>query len=502
MKTNYIVFVAVSLLVLLGWNHMVLKKAAPAPDTAVTGTAVPGQASPAAGQAPSPVGPVVRREIPVEKTVGRHNISFNAHGAGILQWRIGAGVDTPLVVPSPNGRDPLAAFPDLTFTEAPAEGSIDFTAERPDGLKLRASYKIDPDGFLHSLTIKLKNVGRSAMDVPFALGWSPGVESSADKPAEERAVVLDGDRVIDLIKTKKTQHTGTYRWFAADAPYFMAAFINDEAAPLSLTTEKVGKLPRVQRDVKLALAPGQETVFTQRFYLGPKSYDELSALGLGLEKAVDFGFFSTLGRWIHRALITLQAKTHNFGWAIIILTFCVQVLLSPLTVSSFKHSQKMKTLQPQLARLKEMYKNDAPRMNQEMLALYKRHGLRFMGMEGCMPAIVQMPVFFALYATLSKTYELRHAPWVGWVTDLSVHDPFFVLPVLMGGAMFAQQKITMSPSDPTQKQMMYMMPIMFTFIFLKMPAGLVLYWLTQNLLSLALQLYLLKRESASKAVVL
>jgi YidC/Oxa1 family membrane protein insertase len=258
----------------------------------------------------------------------------------------------------------------------------------------------------------------------------------------------------------------------------------------------------VHRQEKVVLAPGEKKEVVQRFYVGPKSYDELASLGLDLERAVNFGFFSTLGRWIHRALISLKDQTGNFGWAIIILTFFVQVLVSPLTVSSFKHSQKMKALQPQMKRLQEMYKGDPQRLNREMLAMYQRHGLRFMGMEGCLPALIQMPVFFALYAVLSKTYELRHAPWMGWIRDLSVKDPFYVLPVLMGGAMFAQQKIMTSSSDPTQRQLMYIMPVMFTFIFLKMPSGLVIYWLTQNILSLALQLFLLRRQKSSQEIVL
>jgi YidC/Oxa1 family membrane protein insertase len=157
----------------------------------------------------------------------------------------------------------------------------------------------------------------------------------------------------------------------------------------------------------------------------------------------------------------------------------------PLTISSFKHGQKMKAVQPQMKRLQELYKNDARRLNVEMMELYKRHGLRFMGLEGCLPVFIQMPVFFALYNALRSTYELRHAPWIGWIKDLSLHDPFYVLPVLMGAGMFFQQKMSMASMDPSQRQIMYIMPVMFTFFFLKMPSGLVLYWLTSSLLGIA-----------------
>jgi YidC/Oxa1 family membrane protein insertase len=294
---------------------------------------------------------------------------------------------------------------------------------------------------------------------------------------------------------------GPCRWFAVDARYFMAAFLNDGGGPVSLRVSKKEKLFSVSRIEKITLAPGEKKEFTQRFYLGPKGYDSLAGLGLGLERAVNFGWFPSLGRGIHRALLSLRRSTGNFGWAIILLTFAVQLLLSPLTVHSFKHTQKMKTVQPQLKRIQEMYKGDPRRMQAETLALYQRHGLRFMGLEGCLPVLLQMPVFFALYSVLSKTYELRRAPWIGWIRDLSIHDPVFALPVLMGGAMFLQQKMTLSTTDPTQKQMMYIMPVMFTFIFLKMPSGLVLYWLTQSLLTWGFQVLLLKKSQSSAAVV-
>ena len=157
----------------------------------------------------------------------------------------------------------------------------------------------------------------------------------------------------------------------------------------------------------------------------------------------------------------------------------------------------MKAVQPQMKRLQELYKNDARRLNVEMMELYKRHGLRFMGLEGCLPVFIQMPVFFALYNALRSTYELRHAPWIGWIKDLSLHDPFYVLPVLMGAGMFFQQKMSMASMDPSQRQIMYIMPVMFTFFFLKMPSGLVLYWLTSSLLGILVQVILTKRHAAA-----
>ena len=492
MKSNYVFFVVFSLLILFGWNTLVVKRLPPP-------AAPPAQAS-VLSEAPAGVPPAASEERPVKKVIGRHRIVFNAADGGVLQWRIEDGIGVSLVLPDADNEHPLAAFPGLAFQDASTEGEPAFVAARPDGLAVRQSYRVAPDGYLHTVTIALENTGAAPLNASFALGWGPGIESGVDSSgrgaknaAEERALAFEGP---NLDKLKPGTVEGPFRWFAVDARYFTAAFINDAGAPISLRVAVKDKLFTVDRVERVTLAPGEKKEFTQRFYLGPKGYDSLAALGLGLERAVNFGWFPTLGLGIYRALLAIRRVTGNLGWAIICLTFVIQLLLSPLTMHSFKHSQKMKTVQPQLKRIQEMYKSDPHRLNSEMMALYKRHGLRFMGMEGCLPVVIQMPVFFALYSVLGKAYELRQSPWIGWIRDLSVHDPIFALPILMGGAMFLQQRMTLSTTDPTQKQMMYIMPVMFTFIFLKMPSGLVIYWLTQSLLTWAFQVYLLKRSAA------
>jgi YidC/Oxa1 family membrane protein insertase len=236
-----------------------------------------------------------------------------------------------------------------------------------------------------------------------------------------------------------------------------------------------------------------------RFYLGPKGYRQLASLGLGLENAVDFGMFGSIGKLIYRVLTFLDDRFHNYGWSIIVLTLMIQIIVMPLTVKSFKHSLRMKALQPQIKKIQDLYKEDPKRLNTEMLHLYQRHGLKFMGMEGCLPMLIQMPVFFALYTMLRNAFELRGSPWVLWIHDLSKHDPYYVLPVLMGIGMLVQQKMTMSSADPTQKTMMYMMPIMFTFFFLHLPAGLVVYWFTNSLVSILVQTVLLKSQEKTAA---
>ena len=265
------------------------------------------------------------------------------------------------------------------------------------------------------------------------------------------------------------------------------------------TDDQVADYYSILQSFRHVLKTGESKQHPHGFYSGPKDSEHLKKLGFALEKSVDSGLFAPLARLIHKTLLTFHGSTKNFGWAIILLTVIMQIIVLPLTVSSFRHGQKMKTVQPQMKRRQELYKNDPRRLNGNVMDLYKRHGLRFMGLEGCLPVLIQMPVFFSLYAALRSTFELRHAPWIGWIGDLSLHDPFYILPVLMGGGMFFQQKMSATSLDPSQRQIMYLMPVIFTFFFLKMPSGLVLYWLTSSVLSILVQTILLKHHASAEA---
>jgi YidC/Oxa1 family membrane protein insertase len=190
--------------------------------------------------------------------------------------------------------------------------------------------------------------------------------------------------------------------------------------------------------------------------------------------------------------------TGNWGWAIIGLTFLIKLAFFPLSAASYKSMAKMRLVMPKLAKLKESYGDDKMRLNQEMMALYKKENINPLG--GCLPILVQIPVFIALYWVLQGTVEMRNAPWIGWITDLSVQDPYYVLPLIMGVTMFIQTKLNPAPPDPLQAKIMLMMPILFTGMFLFFPAGLVLYWTVNNLLSIAQQWQITRAiESAGKS---
>lgn len=501
MKSNYIVAFVLSFAVLLGWDYFVVrprKRAALTAEAPIAAPATAGApATPADPAAPAPV----KKENLVVYEIGENRLSINRWGGAVAQWEIlEDGRWLTLMPRADMPQQGLGTFPELEFRAAQDGDTLTLTAARPDGLRVEKTLRLS-DNHAHVLTVKTRNTGKADINLDLAIGWGPGVEAGDEAGAKggaskgtQRAIVAEGDAVR---RVKPGAFTGDFRWWAVDGHYFLAAFVPQQPGPSTLRVSKTDDYFAVDRSHRDTLRPGDERETTLTFYIGPKILADLKATGLGLEKSVNFGTFAPLARLIHTTLLTFHKATKNFGWSIILLTFIIQAIVLPLTISSFRHGQKMKAVQPQMKRLQELYKNDARRLNVEMMELYKRHGLRFMGLEGCLPVFIQMPVFFALYNALRSTYELRHAPWIGWIKDLSLHDPFYVLPVLMGAGMFFQQKMSMASVDPSQRQIMYIMPVMFTFFFLKMPSGLVLYWLTSSLLGILVQTILLRRHAAT-----
>ncbi|MBL8023149.1 MAG: membrane protein insertase YidC [Elusimicrobia bacterium] len=504
MKKNYILAFVLSFAVLMSWQYFVGHGNTPVP------SAAPSLSGPTPAAAPSlpttiplPVTRDVKRESVLVFEMGINRISINRYGGAVAQWEIREKDQWLTLVPEQKfAVQPLASFPDVSF-EVRAEGDrLVLNGQRPDGLTIEKTIRVSPSAYMHEVSHRLTNTGTGPLSTTYELGWGPGVEAGDENGKNgreakgfQRAIVFDGTK---LTKLKPGTHSGTYQWWAVDGHYFLGALIRNPAEAteeITVLVEKEEHYFSIRRVIPVHLQPGESRVDTLNFFVGPKAYRDLKGMGIGLERSVDFGYFAPFGRLIHQALFILHKVTGNYGWAIILLTVIIQILVIPLTVKSFKHGQKMKAVQPQMKRLQELYKGDARRLNSEMLALYQRHGMRFMGMEGCVPMLIQLPVFWALFSTLRNTFELRYAPWMGWIRDLSAHDPYYVLPVLMGGGMFLQQKMTMSSMDPTQKQIMYMMPIIFTFVFLKMPSGLVIYWLTNSLLTIGIQYYLLRKES-------
>ena len=303
-----------------------------------------------------------------------------------------------------------------------------------------------------------------------------------------------GDEVIKNKPSKingKVEHLGRVEWTAIQDKYFIAALIPEksEGATVLKTHDE-----EVSVGIELS-GRGRESF---RVYAGPKEYDRLKKMGVGLEDSIDFGWF-IYGSWsvvrgiakpLFHFLRFLYRYTENYGLSIIILTIGIRSLFIPLMHKSYKAMKAMQVLQPELKKLQKKYKDNKERLNREMIELYKQHGANPLG--GCLPMLLQMPVFVALFNVLYTTIELREAHFAFWVSDLSMKDPFYVLPIIMGVSMLVQQKMQPTTMDPRQAKIFLFMPAFFTVLFLNFPAGLVLYWLTNNVLTI-LQQYITKR---------
>ncbi|WP_447595487.1 membrane protein insertase YidC [Aquipseudomonas campi] len=232
-------------------------------------------------------------------------------------------------------------------------------------------------------------------------------------------------------------------------------------------------------------------------YAGPKLQGYLGQLSPGLELTVDYGPLWFLSQPIFWLLEHIHSLLGNWGWSIIALTILIKLAFFPLSAASYKSMARMRAVSPKLQALKEQHGDDRQKMSQAMMELYKKEKINPLG--GCLPILVQMPVFLALYWTLLESVEMRQAPWLLWITDLSIKDPFFILPIIMGATMFIQQQLNPTPPDPMQAKVMKLMPIIFTFFFLWFPAGLVLYWVVNNCLSIAQQWYITRKIEAATA---
>ncbi|QIB50461.1 membrane protein insertase YidC [Pseudomonas sp. OIL-1] len=249
-----------------------------------------------------------------------------------------------------------------------------------------------------------------------------------------------------------------------------------------------------------SVAAGQQGTISADFYAGPKIQDRLEQISEGLELTVDYGFLWWIAQPLFFVLSLIHSFVGNWGWSIILLTILIKLVFFPLSATSYRSMANMRRVAPKLQALREQHGDDRQKMSAAMMELYKKEKINPLG--GCLPILVQMPVFIALYWTLMESVEMRQAEWLGWIVDLSQKDPYFILPILMGATMFIQQQLNPAPPDPMQAKVMKMLPIIFTFFFLWFPAGLVLYWVVNNMLSIAQQWYItrqIEKGAAAKA---
>ncbi len=542
-------------------------KQAPAPQKAEAPPAPATTPSPPPA-ASSPPPPLPAKELPqvperaVVVETPLYRAVIGSAGGAIQAWELRYRGNKPMVLPGVVSSQGLTVLtpgqPPRVLAFAIAGDSLKLDKERPEGelrlvgddgfgLRVIQVLRFRADSYVVDREIRVENRHRVPLSAGLALNWTAPVE----RPKEQEES-FKGPRPLYVVRLESGSFwarrenlaqaedvVGAGRWAAfesamapvgANGVYLTAVVpvtpdVKVTEARIPDPTGKEGKPPKAAeigvRITLAALGPGQAWQGRMRSYLGPMEYDRLKALGVGLERAIYFGGFPFPEAWAQKwgaptipmewiVVPTLEfmhwlySYTRNYGVVIILLTVLIKLLFFPLTVKSMTSMKAMQALQPQINALRSKYKNDAQRIQQETMALYRQHKVNPVG--GCLPMIVQIPVFIALYVALSVSVELQNQPFICfgeaprwlplfgghdlWICNLAGADPTYVLPILMGVSMFIQQKITPVMGDPRQAKMMLFMPILFTYFFLSMASGLVLYWTLSNVLQIGQQKYM------------
>ena len=491
---------------------------APPPAVSVAVESTPDPAGVAAGEpevvAEALVADTMPRDIYVETDQLR--AIFSNEGAVLKSWRLKDYLDTsgePLeLVPQELGdlprpfsltvdRDGVTktlrralfkpSTDELLVVGSPA--SLVFEYQDTSGLRARKEYRFDPSAepFVVRFTAELEDAGGPLNPT---VQWGPALR---DEPSSgsgfryrqpSQAIFFRGDDVSRLDASDiedQPGYEGTFSFVGVDDHYFISAVLpGDETLDVGYApyTRGSSEAPQtlIAYDVTFAAPPT-----AIRFFAGPKDFDVLGGIEPDFVRAVHFGVFSWLVVPLHRSLKWVHGYVHNYGWAIIILTIMINTAIFPLRHKSVVSMRKMQVIQPEMKAIQDRYKNlkatdpTKQKMNQELMNLYRERGVN--PASGCLPMLLTMPVLFAFYSLLSVAIEIRGAPFVLWIQDLSQHDPMYVTPLLMGATMVAQQRMTPSTADATQQKIMMVMPVVFTFMFLWAPSGLVLYWFVSNL---------------------
>ena len=389
--------------------------------------------------------------------------------------------------------------------------SLVFTSNSFRGLVFEKKFTFQADKYPIGLEIIIKNISNATVNGELAISLARSYLATSQYGFEGPSGWIN--QKLEQVEIKEIKETGEIsgdiQWIGLEDRYFISSIISKTPVPSTMKMEKTRHDVVYNRLVQTVgeIPVGGHHNYEYLVFMGPKSTKLLSEVGYNLKNAINFGWFDIIAKPCLWLMNWLYGFIPNYGVAIIFLTLITKVLLWPLGTKSYRSMNDMKRLQPLMAEIREKYKNDRPRMNQEIMQLYRTYKVNPVG--GCLPMLFQIPVFFALYRMLYSAIELRHAPFFGWITDLSAPDRLFdfgftvplmeppygipVLTIVMGATMFIQQKMSPAPGDPAQAKMMMLMPIVFTFIFINFSSGLVLYWLVNNVLSIAQQYYISKK---------
>jgi YidC/Oxa1 family membrane protein insertase len=533
MEKRALLAVVLSTVVLLIWYRLFMPTPANVPPTKqVVATAQKEEAPvlPTANLSPAIQPKTEKKEIKEAKEIvidtKISQIILSTRGASLVSWKIKEeqGNKGPEEVDLVINKEPqLVTLPSAIYTadrdglvlnEKDKEGEISFRYWSPEGLLVTKTYSFSYDSPAFELNINVENRGKVPAQPDISLNLGPGVgidKGSLDENKKKMRAFFSKEKKITK-DPKDGNYEGTIHWLAVENRYFLLALMPAKEQSYLVSVEKRDKLPLVTLSSKMSLIPGAADKMTLKVIGGPKKYKELKAQGQRLEEACDFGMFSGLSVFMLDILGFFFKLTRNYGWAIVLLTIVVQIPLFPLTAKSFKSMRSMQQLQPLMLKLREQYKDDPRRLNVEMMNLYKKNKVNPFG--GCLPILLQLPVFWALFTALQNAFELRFAPFIFWIKDLSIADgvganmafkfagaglplvgqSLNLLVIFMGVLMFVQQK--MSSTDPSQAKMVMFMPVLFTFMFWSFPSGLVLYWIVNSLVTIVGQYIMMRKPQA------
>ena len=403
----------------------------------------------------------------------------------------------------------------IILDEGSSPRDLIFSTRTPEGLTLKQTFRIHPDKYPIDLTVDLTNTTGNSTDGSFTayLKNTPPPKSKSYYAFLGLALLLDDE--LEEIPTKKMDKSeplsGRIEWMAYEDGHFMTAVIPENQEKGRFTAKILPSGVVKGSYFSPAVTIEDQGRISSRFtlYMGPRDLTVLKSVDRKLDLAINFGWTDVIAKPLLYALRFFYKYVGNYGLSIIILTVLIKILFWPLTHKSYKSMKEMQKLQPYMAKLREKYKNNKEQLNKELMALYKTYKVNPVG--GCLPMVIQIPVFFALFRILGNSIELRHAPFILWINDLSAPDRLFafsfkipfmsppygipILTLLMGASMLIQQKMTPTPGDPTQAKIMMFLPVVFTVMFINFPSGLVLYWLVNNILSIGQQYRIIKSSA-------
>jgi len=419
------------------------------------------------------------------------------HAQGPEEYPLGLEISTgrDKRIPIREALEPDRFDLDLHDGEAPAR--ITFSGTDARGRPVERVYTFSPDTYMVGLEIEIGGLEPALQQAGLAMKLTERIPEEARSRytfSGFMAFINEGlEKEKKLDAGEPRYYNGNVHWEGFSDKYFLTSLLPVDNPVSSVNLEQLHPageqspglfVSRLIYNIQAHLQ-GDTARFAYSLYIGPKDFEVLREAGHFLEKSIDLGWFGFIAKPLLVILKFFYKYTHNYGISIIILTILIKILFHPLTRKQMESMRHMQKIQPKMKAIREKFKDDKERLNKEVMDLYRTHKINPLG--GCWPMLLQIPVFFALYRALLNSIEMRHAPFVFWIQDLSAKDPCYITPIIMGATMFLQQKMTPMAGDPNQQKMMMFMPLIFTFMFLNFPSGLVLYWLVNNVLTIGQQ---------------